>query len=92
MNTAFFETVMMCFTWKASGKGQMCLKLMKYLRGLLFHLNFAQISLKGIGKGCYLIITVLILKDSVGVISISAISGIDPEPNHKNNSANSQNA
>lgn len=58
----------MYFTLKASGKGQMCLKLMKYLRRLLLHLNSAQISLKGIRRGCYLMITVLILKDTVGVV------------------------
>lgn len=70
----------------------MCLKLMKYLIRLLFHLNSAQISLKGIGKRCYVIITEQILKDIVQVIGTSTISGIDPEPNHTNNSANSQNA
>lgn len=80
---------MMCFPWKASGKGHMRLKLTEYLRRLLLHLNSAQTSLKGIGMGCYLIITVLIVEDTVGVIGTSAISGIDPEPNHRNSSANS---
>lgn len=80
---------MMCFPWKASGKGQVCLKLMEYLRSLLFHLNFTPIYSKGIGKGCCLIIAALILKGTVGVIGTSAVSGIDPEPKHRNNSANS---